>query len=132
MPNGVSASSFGRVCLGFVLLVFTMGHDHGCSSIDGQPSGAGCPPDSTLTYENFGQPFMESYCIHCHASWLQGGGQRRGAPVDHDFDTQLGVQVEIDHIDRAAAGSDAMPPYGPRPTADERTELAEWLACGAP
>jgi uncharacterized membrane protein len=102
----------------------------------GPPTGATCPPSSTLTYDNFGQSFMTSYCTRCHASTLTGS-ERMGAPLLHDFDTLPGILVFIDHIDEtAAAGPDAtntsMPIGDPGPTIDERTLLGEWLACGAP
>lgn len=122
------------------LLVFTMGHGDGCCGGDdavlGPPTGATCPPSSQLTYANFGQAFMESYCTRCHSSTLTGE-DRMGATLYHDFDTQRGVQQVADHVDQAAgAGPDAtnesMPPDGTKPTLMERQQLAEWLACGAP
>ena len=65
------------------------------------------------------------------------GGQRRGAPDDHNFDTQAGVQKDLDHVDEASASGPGahntyMPPYGPMPTDDERADLGRWIACGAP
>ena len=79
---------------------------------------------------------MTRYCTACHSSTVHGG-QRRGAPTDHDFDSQAGVQDALDHIDATAgagpgATNDYMPPYGPTPSAFERAQLAGWLACGAP
>lgn len=98
-------------------------------------SGAACPPESTLTYENFGRGFMESYCLRCHSRVLTGTG-RRGAPVGMDFDTLERVRSYSFDIDAAAGASVAventqMPPDTPRPTAEERRRLGEWLACGA-
>jgi hypothetical protein len=124
-----------RGTLAMTMLVFLMGHDHGgCGGGDGPPTEASCDP--RLRWDNFGSTFMTQYCTTCHSSKVQGG-QRRGAPTDHDFDTQDGVQASIDHID-ATAGSGPgatnvyMPPYGPTPTTFEREQLASWLACGAP
>ena len=34
----------------------------------------------TLTYANFGRPFMEAYCTQCHAANLRGE-DRQGAPI---------------------------------------------------
>jgi hypothetical protein len=119
-----------------------------CSGDVPTPTGAACPtPDPmTLTYDNFGRDFMGRYCTWCHDSSLPRS-QRNGAPVFHDFDTLLGVRQVIDHIDEEAGfGPDAhntfMPgsrcpsvPGGPldkpcdQPTAEERTNLALWLAC---
>jgi uncharacterized membrane protein len=95
-----------------------------------------CPPNSDLTYESFGQPFMQTYCTHCHSSTLAGAA-RNGAPDGHDFDTLDGILLVAHHIDEyAAAGpaatNTAMPPSDPRPSDEERQQLGQWLACEAP
>jgi hypothetical protein len=112
------------------------------------PTDTVCPtPDPlTLTYDNFGRDFMERYCTMCHDSALPRS-QRNGAPIFHDFDTLLGVREVADHIDEEAgfgpgAHNTFMPGSrcpsvagGPldkdcdQPTPEERTQLAEWLAC---
>jgi len=98
------------------------------------PTGATCPPEGTdLTYENFGTPFMEAYCVRCHSSELKGAA-RMGAPIYHDFDSKIGILNVAAHVDReAAAGPDAidrhMPPNGDKPTDAERYDLGTWLAC---
>jgi hypothetical protein len=67
---------------------------------EGEPSGATCPTDSTLTYDTFGQSFMEQYCTGCHSSALTGAA-RNGAPGAHDFDTLEGIRdVGAEHIER--------------------------------
>jgi uncharacterized membrane protein len=114
----------------------------GCSF--GDPTGATCPTDSTLTYANFGQQFMAAYCTDCHSKTPKDG-TRHGAPRDVNFDTQADVQDHLDDIDRAAGkGPDAtntfMPdPDAPKdfsnfamPTDTDREQLAEWIACKAP
>lgn len=106
-------------------------HDH--SKAVGPPSGAECPTNSTLTYDNFGKKFFEDYCIRCHSSKLKGDA-RMGAPAGHDFDSLAGIELVADHIDqKAAAGASktnvAMPPDNPKPTVEERKKLGEWLAC---
>lgn len=125
-----SASTTSVLLLGLSALVCAL---LGCSDAEPTPTGSACPPDSTLTYENFGQAFMEAYCTRCHSSELQGA-DREGAPEYHDFDTLFGVVAVADHVDEwAAAGPDAvnelMPPDGDRPTNEERYQLGEWLAC---
>jgi len=103
----------------------------------GQPSGAACPENSTLDYENFGRAFMTAYCVRCHSSSLAGSA-RNGAPSDHDFDTLDTIQsTHLEHIDAdAAAGplsiNSTMPESGPKPSDEDRFRLGEWLACGAP
>lgn len=120
------------------------------------PTGTTCAdPDpitgtTTLTYENFGQAFMATYCTNCHSSDLLHS-QRNGAPIYHDFDTLLGVLEVPDHIDEQTgwgpnAHNNFMPGDGtggrcpsvkggpldedcPQPTAEERTNLSQWIAC---
>ena len=59
------------------------------------------------------------------------------APADHNFDTLIEIQGLAEHIDgMAGIGPDStneiMPTDDPKPADDERRQLAEWLACGAP
>jgi hypothetical protein len=118
----------------------------GCDSP--APTGTTCPdPDPmTLTWENFGEPFMTKYCTWCHDSSLPRS-KRNGAPLFHDFDTLLGVLKTPDHIDEEAGfGPDAQNEFMPpercpatiggslskncaKPTPTERRQLAEWIAC---
>ena len=111
-------------------------------------TGTVCPdPDPmTLTYDNFGRDFMMKYCVHCHSSELTRS-KRNGAPLFHDYDTLLGVLQTPDHIDQQAGfGPDATNEFMPpdrcpstpggalavdcrKPTDEERTKLAEWIAC---
>ncbi|MBL0217656.1 MAG: hypothetical protein IPQ07_27745 [Myxococcales bacterium] len=102
----------------------------------GPPTEATCEPGSTLTYTNFGKPFMETYCTRCHSSELVGS-QRHGAPSFHDFDSLFGIKAVSEHIDETtaagpAATNDGMPVDGPTPTLDERRQLGEWIACKMP
>jgi hypothetical protein len=119
-----------------------------CGPGDPTSTGTMCPvPDpNTLTYENFGEQFMATYCLQCHASELPRS-KRNGAPLYHDFDSLLGVIQVWEHIDQQAGfGPEAentfMPPSRcpsvpggsldsdcPRPTDEERRKLAEWIAC---
>lgn len=119
----------------------------GCGP-DPTPTQTVCPdPDpGTPTYEGFGKPFMEKYCLHCHLSTLKRS-QRHGAPAFHDYDSLIGVLRNPNHIDEQAgsgpaATNEIMPPDrcpsvpgGPldvdcmQPTIEERAELSLWLAC---
>jgi uncharacterized membrane protein len=127
-----------RFCIVFVWLVgcgvAASGAD---ASIDGGPgSGATCPADSTLTYDSFAQDFFTAYCVRCHAS-TNVGAARNGAPVGYDWDVLASVRAHAAQMDRQAAiGSNRanrfMPPNGTMPSDDERRQLGEWLACGAP
>ena len=122
-------------CLVLALAACDSGDSDGGDEHDeeGTPSGALCPPSSTLTYEDFAAPFMAAYCTRCHSSTLTGAA-RNGAPQAHDFDTLEGILLVADHVDEhAAAGPDStnelMPPNGAIPTDEERAQLGEWLAC---
>jgi cytochrome c5 len=114
-------------------------HHHVHGGIESEPSGATCPPGSPLTYETFGQPFMQRYCTGCHASSV-APAQRQGAPTNRNLDTLDGIRaVGLEHLDAiAAAGpngiNQVMPPYAhhAQPTYDERRQLGEWLACELP
>lgn len=100
------------------------------------PTGSVCPPDSTLTYASFGEPFFETYCQSCHGSQVRGTA-RQGAPSSHTYDDVAAIRRGLEEIDRrSAAGPNAinmdMPRSFPVPTDAEREQLGEWLACGAP
>lgn len=124
-----------RVVLGLALALAAIG----CSDtppVFGPPTQSECPPGSTLTWDSFGNKFMADYCTSCHHSELSGEA-RHGAPSFHDFDTVYGVRAVDDHVDETTASGPAatntsMPPDGRKPTLDERRQLGEWLACGAP
>ncbi len=112
------------------------------------PTGTVCPdPDpGTLTYENFGKPFMEKYCTWCHDKAIPRS-QRNGAPIYHDYDSLIGVLETPDHIDEQAgsgpkASNGFMPPGRcpstaggslsvdcQQPTEEERQQLSAWIAC---
>lgn len=118
------------------LLVVACDHDHDHDHAHGDPSGAVCPTDNALTYDNFGRDFFDSYCTRRHSSEVSGD-LRLDAPVGYDFDTLAGIRKHLEHIDLvSAAGPKAtnasMPESNPLPTLEERTQLGQWLACGAP
>lgn len=97
----------------------------GCED-EGSATGSTCPPTQTLTYANFGKPFMDKYCVSCHS-----GDE---AP---NLSSQANVQAHREAVDKAAAAGPSaansyMPEGGNKPSDDERKKLGEWLACGAP
>lgn len=90
-----------------------------------------CPDASFLTWENFGEPFMRSWCTGCHASTLPDS-LRAMAPVEVDLDSRDAVVQHLERVwFRAADQNATMPPAG-GPGLAERELLGEWLACGAP
>lgn len=101
------------------------------------PTMAACPPGSTLTYDSFGQAFLDVHCVRCHASTLTTPTERSGAPAAFDFDTLASVQMHLAAIDGVAAAGPTrintyMPLGTPVPSDMERDLLGEWIACGAP
>jgi uncharacterized membrane protein len=109
-------------------------HDHG---VVGEPTGAVCPTNSTLTYVTFGKTFLDKYCVECHDA-NKTGAARQGAPDFHDFDTLVGLKQVADHADEYAGSGPAatnllMPEANgtrPIPTLAERVQFSEWIACG--
>lgn len=90
-----------------------------------------CPPDSALTWENFGGGYVLSYCTTCHHSALPAD-MRQLAPIAINFETVELVRAQAERIwARAADQNQTMPPVG-APADDQRALLGEWLACGAP
>jgi len=79
-----------------------------------------CPTDSTLTYANFGQALIASSCLSCHTN-------RQRPPLD----TLASIQTNTGSIIELAVYTDAMPKDGDL-TVEQRMQLGEWLACGAP
>lgn len=94
----------------------------GAETIDQHP----CPPGgTTLTYENFGKGFMDSYCVRCH-----GGPNGYSSRA---FTTVESIRANKDRIYANSAGDNTFMPPGPDdPPRSERDNLANWLACGAP
>ncbi len=91
-----------------------------------------CPAGSTLSYANFGAQFFTTYCERCHAS-TNLGLARNGAPTGVSFDTLMQIQTLRSVIWNMAGDKNTMmPAMGQKPSVAERTQLGEWLACGAP
>jgi hypothetical protein len=127
---------------------------------DGPPVVDECPNGTDLTYENFGQGFVHTWCLPCHTSVLDADDPRRQcAQPDVNFDTyaevsalRLAMDDKIQGIvttgpppdDESCNGvpfapeclcveqSDMqMPPAGG--VSDEDAALFhEWAVCGAP
>jgi uncharacterized membrane protein len=96
-----------------------------CSSGGDSLGSASCPTGGTkLTYESFGQPFVEKYCAGCHS----GSKPKDGL----DLSTIESIRTHAGAMYEQAAASSAMPPEGTAPTDDERKQLGEWLGCDAP
>lgn len=127
-PAGARARSangarWGALVVASVLLVACAAQD---TTLDEHP----CPPEgTTLTYDNFGKGFLDRYCQVCHG---KPTADRNGAPTDVTFRNVDDVARWRERIfARAAADNTTMPPGPDDPPADERADLADWLACGA-
>ena len=90
-----------------------------------------CPPDSLVTWETFGQPFITTRCLGCHTE-NQSGSSRQGAPDGVNFDRYEDVVAHAAAIAAVTTGpAPTMPPAdGVEP--EDRALLAEWLACDTP
>jgi cytochrome c5 len=131
------------IAFGAILMLGGCGSSSGDSDSEteegpaGPATGSTCPTGSKLTYESFGKPFFNEFCVSCHAKGV-AAADRQGAPLDHNFDTLDGIVEEAEHIDEvAAAGPKAtntsMPPKGSKaPSEAQRKQLGEWIACGTP
>lgn len=84
-----------------------------------------CPPGNTLTYQNFGQDYFQSYCVRCH-----GGPNGYSSRA---FTTVESIRADRERIFTNATGDNPPMPPGPDdPPEKLRQDLANWLACGAP
>jgi uncharacterized membrane protein len=105
-----------------------------CTTSSGDPPGDDGGDDTScdtsyLTYDNFGEPFMENWCRSCHSSEVPED-MRQTAPDDVNFDDLADVQAFADRIAYRAGEQKTMPPAG-GPSDEERALLVEWISCGA-
>ena len=91
-----------------------------------------CEDGTSLTYENFGEGFMLSYCVNCHGSEIETD-QRFGAPINVNLDTYEDMSLHRRNILKTAARktNPKMPPSRHVPM-EERELLSEWIKCGVP
>jgi len=87
-----------------------------------------CARQPPLSYDNFGQQFMDTHCSGCHSTLLPET-LRNGAPLGVDLDTYAGVVQWVDRVEARTVGEGADMPPGGGPSDEERTLLAEWLQC---
>lgn len=97
--------------------------------------GADPCEDSVLTWENFGEPFMLSWCTGCHHSQLPTT-ERACAPCNANFDTHAGTSERAPVIALRVLDWQSAPDVKPMPPAaivpeEELALLREWLECGA-
>jgi uncharacterized membrane protein len=106
-----------------------------CSNAPDQPElppeEEACAPESSLTWQSFGEPFLLDHCTGCHSSKL-AEGFRGGAPVGVDFNTHEQTLMWLERIAaRSADDNKTMPPVD-TVSEEARVLLGDWIACGAP
>jgi hypothetical protein len=134
--TGAASTGTGAVTTGDI----TTGDDTtgaGTTGTTGEDTTGTNPCDaSVLTWENFGEPFMLTWCTGCHHSALPTA-QRAGAPCSANFDTHAGVRERAPVIALRALDWMTLEGVAPMPPAalvpeDELALLREYLGCGAP
>ena len=98
----------------------------------GEEEDPECAREVPLTYQSWGQGFLDTHCNGCHSS-LTPVAQRRGAPEGVNLDTYEGVLTWVERIDDrtilAPQEERSQMPPGGGPTAEELEMLHEWLEC---
>lgn len=91
----------------------------GCGGTSGT-----CPTTNTLTSDTFGKSLIDSRCGSCHSATNPSDGV--------NLSSAALVRARLFAVDAEVARG-AMPPTGSTTlTAQEKADLAQWLACGAP
>ncbi len=98
-----------------LLVFFSLSAAACTASSKGTPTGSTCPQGSTLTYESFGQAFIQANCLACHA---------RQQPALATLVEVRSASAEIDQV--AAAGPNATNTIMPE------DHSVSNVACGAP
>ena len=92
-------------------------------------NAAFCEDVPTITWDSFGQDFIQHNCLSCHSA---RAAERNGAPVNIVLDTQAKV---LEHKERVlhtiSGGTPMMPPYGGVDT-DDLWQAEVWLRCVEP
>lgn len=84
--------------------------------------------DCKNTYENFGTDFMAKYCLNCHNS-AKSGLSRKFAPKGMDFDKVESIKKEKAVIITEVYTEKKMPPFGTKPSDEQRAQVKSWLEC---
>jgi uncharacterized membrane protein len=88
-----------------------------------------CADQPLITYNNFGQSFIEKECQGCHGSFI-AGNQRQGAPLEFTYDTPEEVWEDAELILVTSTGKDAIMPPADGVFPEDRLRLEIWLRCG--
>lgn len=110
--------------LGALLVAGACGDDSSDADGDTEEAAAAgntCPAE--LTYQTTAVPFLDKYCLTCHA-------QKTAAALGegHIFDTEALVREHGESMYEQVL-SGAMPKSGTKPGDDEKRDFLEWLEC---
>ncbi len=87
-----------------------------------------CDREPPVTWENWGEAYIATFCVGCHSALLEGD-ERRGATPGVDLNNYGDVMRHVDRIEARATGPEpTMPPSG-GPSAEQVALLEEWLHC---
>lgn len=86
-----------------------------------------CREEAPLTWENFGNDFLDDKCNGCH-SHHHTGDDRSDAPEGVDFDTWEGLLLNAERVHTRAVEDRTMPPATIVPTL-ELAMFDEWMRC---
>lgn len=89
----------------------------------GDPTGATCPPNSTLTYETFGKAFFAANCDACHGA---------GGDTQPRLSSQETIRRQKDDVDKAAAKGPTRPTRTCQTGAASTTKSAGSSVSGSP
>lgn len=84
--------------------------------------------DETITYNQHIKPLLDTYCIGCHAGYLQGA-DRNGAPPQVNLDTYAGAVASAERGNIRIQGGTMPPGSGGIPQAD-RELFQKWIDQG--
>ena len=87
-----------------------------------------CAREVPLTYQSWGQGFLDTHCNGCHSSLLVREELRNGAPLGIDFDTLEGTWAWAERAYQRGAIEVSMPPGG-GPGPEELRLYEEWMLC---
>ncbi|MBX2799484.1 MAG: hypothetical protein KTR31_17545 [Myxococcales bacterium] len=97
------------------------------------PYDRACPPDSELTWGNFGRRFFVDHCMRCHSSTFDDESVPTD-PSDLHFEPVNRIRRLTSRIYEVAADDNRrMPPDRHAPVSPaKREDLGDWLACCVP
>ncbi|MEZ4238181.1 MAG: hypothetical protein R3F59_18940 [Myxococcota bacterium] len=105
----------------------------GCGAEEDAPPDCAADP---VTWRCDIGPMIDTYCVSCHTGGAKGDFRRYAAVASRADQVACGVATaEL----RPATCGDDWPPaeqfpagQGPHPTDEERAEIVDWVAAGAP